>query len=99
MKPPAHCNIDPRQLAIGKKIEMEHTNNPKEATTIATHHICEFGSYYKVLPQAERKMAALDRKAKHQQQRQPAQIQRMKHARMSSKPQISTKPQRGRSGR
>jgi hypothetical protein len=40
------CRIDKRELSIGRKIEMEHTNNPRVATRIASQHICEFPRYY-----------------------------------------------------
>lgn len=62
---------DKKQLAIGTKIEMEHvkpTWTPQHkhnfAQDIAKQHLDEYKSYYKVLPSAERRMAALDRKRK-----------------------------------
>ena len=36
------CKFDSKQLAIGKKIEMEHTTNPRIAERIAKQHLCEF---------------------------------------------------------
>lgn len=49
------CKVDRRQLAIGKKIEMEHTNNPKIAEMIARQHLCEFKGqkYYTALRKLE----------------------------------------------
>ena len=35
-----------RELALGIKIEMEHTRNKKVAKRIAKHHIDEFDNYY-----------------------------------------------------
>jgi len=60
-----------KQLAIGTRIEMEHVK-PSWTTQrkisfaqgIAKQHLDEYKSYYQVLPGAERKMAALDRKMK-----------------------------------
>jgi len=40
------CNISPKELKIGTKIEFEHTNSKKRASTIASQHICEFPQYY-----------------------------------------------------
>ena len=35
-----------RELALGIKIEMEHTRSKKVAKRIAKHHIDEFPNYY-----------------------------------------------------
>lgn len=40
---------DPKQLKIGIKVEMEHTNNKKVAETIAKHHLEEDPEYYSKL--------------------------------------------------
>lgn len=42
------CNmrINRKELAVGTKIEMEHTKNTKIAGTIARQHLCEFPRYY-----------------------------------------------------
>lgn len=40
------CLISKKELNIGKKIEMEHTNSPRVAERIAKQHICEFPKYY-----------------------------------------------------
>jgi hypothetical protein len=45
---------NPKQLAMGKKIEMEHTNNPKVAERIAKDHLDEFpNDYYTELKKME----------------------------------------------
>ena len=52
------CNFF-KELAIGKKIEMEHTKNPKVVERIARDHLKEFGCYYsKGLIPMERKLKA-----------------------------------------
>lgn len=38
--------VDPKQLAMGIKVELEHTNNPEMAKRIAKDHISEFSDYY-----------------------------------------------------
>jgi len=60
-----------KQLAIGTKIEMEHVkpswtaqHKHQFAEGIAKQHLNEYQSYYKVLPSAERRMAAMDKKMK-----------------------------------
>lgn len=67
----SHCMYDKRQLAIGTKIEMEHVNpkwsaerKKRFAERIAKAHIREYRSYYMVLPWAERRMAAIDKRMK-----------------------------------
>lgn len=44
-----------RQLKIGIKVEMEHTNNPKIAEKIARDHLREFPDYYTRLLKMEAK--------------------------------------------
>lgn len=46
-------DFDPKQLAMGKKVEMEHTNDPRKAKEIATDHLEEFGTYYTALKKME----------------------------------------------
>ena len=46
-----HCgscpeDFDQQELAMGRKVEMEHTDNPEEATRIAIDHLKERGDYY-----------------------------------------------------
>lgn len=54
--------IDPRYLAIGTRIEMEHTRDRKVARKIATDHLREHPTYYRVLPAAEQFMGILENK-------------------------------------
>jgi hypothetical protein len=37
---------DPKELAAGIKVEMEHTNNKETAKTIAIQHLAENPKYY-----------------------------------------------------
>ena len=46
LKPVCATAPDPHQLTIGRKIELEHTNDPEIADMIARHHICEYPDYY-----------------------------------------------------
>jgi hypothetical protein len=46
LKPACARRPDPHQLRIGRRIEMEHTNDPKVADRIARHHLCEIPTYY-----------------------------------------------------
>ena len=48
--------FDPKWLAVGTKIEMEHTNDPEIAKQIAKSHLHEFSLYYKYLPRLEKAM-------------------------------------------
>lgn len=45
-----------RQLEIGTRVEMEHTDIREEAKATAKDHIWEFRDYYKNLPKMEKKM-------------------------------------------
>lgn len=54
--------IDPRYLAIGTRIEMEHTKDRTVARKIATDHLREHPTYYRVLPAAEQFMGILENK-------------------------------------
>ena len=49
-------DLDPKQLEMGQKVEMEHTDNPEIAKKIARDHVAEFGNYYTELKKAEDKM-------------------------------------------
>jgi hypothetical protein len=42
-------NYDPKQLARGIKVEMEHTKNEDLAAEIAMDHLDEFPDYYKMI--------------------------------------------------
>lgn len=51
------CKIIPKELKIGRKIELEHTKSLKLATRIAKQHLCEYPNYYtKGLIPMERKL-------------------------------------------
>ena len=39
-------DVCPKQLAIGKLVEKEHTSDPKKATEIALDHLAENKKYY-----------------------------------------------------
>lgn len=56
------CKINPKELKIGQKIEMEHTKNPFIAKRIASQHLCEYPNYYtKGLIPMEKKLASLNK--------------------------------------
>lgn len=46
-------SVNPQQLALGVKVEMEHTNNEAEAKEIALDHLTEDPNYYSELSQIE----------------------------------------------
>jgi hypothetical protein len=48
-------DFDPKQLAKGKKVEMEHTDNPDLALEIAMDHLTEDPKYYDYLEEMESK--------------------------------------------
>jgi hypothetical protein len=50
--------FDPKQLAIGKKVEMEHTTDEKVALEIARDHLTEDPEYYTRLRKMERQSMA-----------------------------------------
>lgn len=47
-------DVDPNELAIGKKIELEHSKNPLIAERIARHHLREIPDYYTRLVKMEK---------------------------------------------
>ena len=49
------CDIM-REFKIGKKMEMEHTNDPKIAEKIARDHLSEFKNYYSKLTKMEKSL-------------------------------------------
>ena len=54
------CRFNSKELNIGRKVEMEHTNNPRIAERIAKDHLCEFPNYYsKGLIPMEKKLKSL----------------------------------------
>ena len=46
-------DVDPEQLKMGIKVEMEHTDDPKIAKIIALHHLAELPDYYTKLKKME----------------------------------------------
>ena len=46
-------DFDKKQLAKGKKVEMEHTDDPKKAEEIARDHLTEDSKYYDKLEKME----------------------------------------------
>ena len=44
--------FDPRELALGIKSELEHTNDPRIAKNIARDHLIEKRNYYTLLMKA-----------------------------------------------
>jgi len=46
-------DFSPKQMAMGQKVEMEHTNDPAKAREIARDHLEEFGDYYTRLDKME----------------------------------------------
>ena len=51
-------DVDPEQLAMGEKVELEHTDNKKIARKIALDHLTEFPNYYTGLKEMEEKLRA-----------------------------------------
>jgi hypothetical protein len=45
-----------KQLELGIKVEMEHTDDPKVAIEIAKDHLCEFPTYYTELDKMEQSL-------------------------------------------
>lgn len=45
-----------KQIEMGTKFEMEHTNSKKLAREIAMDHVTEFGTYYTELKKMENKL-------------------------------------------
>lgn len=46
------AEIDSKELAVGKEVEMEHTSDEEEAEKIAKDHLAEDPQYYKKLGKA-----------------------------------------------
>jgi len=57
---PKLSTIDPEQLRMGIKVEMEHTRNPAIARVIALHHLKEIPDYYTRLLKMERAAGITD---------------------------------------
>lgn len=57
------CIFNPKELSLGIKVEMEHTNSKQRAKKIAEQHLCEFPNYYtKGLIPMEKKLKNLMKK-------------------------------------
>lgn len=52
VQPADPSKVDPTQLKVGIKVEMEHTNDIKVATKIALQHLAEDPQYYTKLTKA-----------------------------------------------
>jgi hypothetical protein len=55
-------DFNKRQLSIGTKVEMEHTNSKRIAQRIAMDHLTEYPDYYKELTKMERKLEKRNKK-------------------------------------
>jgi hypothetical protein len=53
LKPRPHIKADPKELAMGIKVEKEHTTSDKAAKTIALQHLAEDPKYYSKLKKVE----------------------------------------------
>jgi len=51
-----NTNFDPKQMAMGEKVELEHTDTPAVAREIARDHLEEFPTYYTALDEMEKKL-------------------------------------------
>jgi hypothetical protein len=51
-EPADPADVDPKELEVGKEVEMEHTTDEKEAERIALQHLAEDPDYYKKLRDA-----------------------------------------------
>ena len=49
-------DFDPKQIAMGMKVEKEHTPDPKKRKEIAMDHLTEFPKYYTALDKMEKSM-------------------------------------------
>lgn len=69
MPPRRQYRVDRKQLEIGAKHEMEHTDSPRTARRIARDHLREHPTYYKVLPVAEKMMSSQEKNIKPMKKR------------------------------
>ena len=67
-KKPAYSTYD---LSVGTKHEMEHTKDRKVARQIATDHLKEHPTYYRVLPMAEQLMSLQENKKAPKKRKRP----------------------------
>ena len=58
-------DVDPNELAMGIKVEKEHTADPAIAEKIARDHLAEFPDYYTRLTKMEAEAKAIDPHAGH----------------------------------
>lgn len=56
-------DVDPKELAMGIQVEMEHTSDPEIAKKIALDHLAEFSGYYTALKAMEDKLKGQEKKA------------------------------------
>lgn len=52
-----NSDFDPKQMAMGQKVEREHTPDPKKQQEIARDHLEEFPDYYTALQQMEERLS------------------------------------------
>lgn len=52
--------VDPQQMAMGMRVEREHTANPAVAAAIACDHLRELPDYYTRLARMERGLGLVD---------------------------------------
>lgn len=50
----AEKDVDPKELEMGIKVEMEHTNDKRIAKQIALDHLAEYKHYYSNLKKYEK---------------------------------------------
>ena len=53
---------NPKQLKIGKKVEMEHTKSKVVAERIAKDHLREYPNYYTEFIKFEKKLKKMNKK-------------------------------------
>lgn len=56
LKPMPKMKFDKRQLAVGTKVELEHTYSRSLARRIASQHLAESPDYYRELKKMERRL-------------------------------------------
>jgi len=54
-------DLDPEELAMGIKVEMEHTDDPAIARKIALDHLSEAPFYYTALKAMEEVLKSMDK--------------------------------------
>lgn len=56
-------DVDPKELAMGIQVELEHTSDSETAKKIALDHLAEFSTYYTALKAMEDKLKGQEKKA------------------------------------